>query len=71
MPLADFMTKISTTVFTQEESLQKVKCNLDVMTQNISKLKTRLTSQKELYVDQQKDVNRCILDIASLDQNNK
>eukprot|EP00957_Ditylum_brightwellii_P195522 14898223-Ditylum_brightwellii.AAC.1 len=43
MPLADFMTKISTTVFTHEESLQKVKCNLDVATQNIFKLETRLT----------------------------
>eukprot|EP00957_Ditylum_brightwellii_P148256 11287940-Ditylum_brightwellii.AAC.1 len=71
MPLADFMTKISTNVFSTEESLQKVKCNLDVATQNISKLETRLTSQEEIYSDQQKDINRCISDIANLDQNNK
>eukprot|EP00957_Ditylum_brightwellii_P033576 2545042-Ditylum_brightwellii.AAC.1 len=51
MPLADFMSKINTTVFTHEESLQKVECNLDITTQNISKLETRLTNQKEIYSD--------------------
>ena len=71
MPLTDYMTKISTTVFNQADSLQKIECNLDVATQNISKLETRPTSQKEIYSDQRKDINRCISDIASLDQNNK
>eukprot|EP00957_Ditylum_brightwellii_P038725 2926991-Ditylum_brightwellii.AAC.1 len=71
MPLADFMEKNSTTIFTHEESLQKVECNLNVATQNISTLNKRLTRQKEIYSDQQKDTNRCISDITSLDQNNK
>ena len=71
MPLSDFMKKISTTVFTQADTLQKVECNLDVATQNISKLDTRLTSQKEIYAVQRKDINRCIFDIANLDQKNK
>eukprot|EP00957_Ditylum_brightwellii_P032777 2484719-Ditylum_brightwellii.AAC.1 len=71
MPLADFMTKISTTVISNEESLQKVKSNLDVATQNISKLETRLNTQKGIYSTQHKDINRCISDIASHDQNNK
>eukprot|EP00957_Ditylum_brightwellii_P158331 12052081-Ditylum_brightwellii.AAC.1 len=70
MPLSDYMMKISNTVFNQAETLQKVECNLDVATQNISKLDTRL-SQKEIYTVQQKDINRCIFDIANLDQNNK
>eukprot|EP00957_Ditylum_brightwellii_P007258 551605-Ditylum_brightwellii.AAC.1 len=46
MLLADFMTKISTTVISNEESLQKVESNLDIVTQNISKLETRLNMQK-------------------------
>eukprot|EP00957_Ditylum_brightwellii_P024706 1866540-Ditylum_brightwellii.AAC.1 len=71
MPIADFTAKVSTIVFSNEESLQKVKSNLDVMTQNISKLETRLTIQKEIYSTQQKDINRCVSDIASHDQNNK
>eukprot|EP00957_Ditylum_brightwellii_P146935 11186683-Ditylum_brightwellii.AAC.1 len=48
MPIADFMTKISITSFSNEESLQKVKSNLDTVTQNISKLKTKLVMQKEI-----------------------
>eukprot|EP00957_Ditylum_brightwellii_P130200 9932324-Ditylum_brightwellii.AAC.1 len=71
MSLADFMTKISTTVIPNEESLQKVKSNLNIVTQNISKLKTRLNKQKETYSTQHKDINRCILDIAIHDKNNK
>ena len=71
MPLADYMEKISTTVFTQADALQKVECNLDVATQNISRLDTRLTSQKEIYAVQRKDINGCMFNIANLDQNNK
>eukprot|EP00957_Ditylum_brightwellii_P044397 3369317-Ditylum_brightwellii.AAC.1 len=71
MSLADFMTKISNTVFTHEESLQKVESNLYIVTQNISKLETRINTQKEIYSTQRKDINRCILDISSLVQNNK
>eukprot|EP00957_Ditylum_brightwellii_P022405 1690709-Ditylum_brightwellii.AAC.1 len=47
LTLADFMTKISTTVISNEESLQKDESNLDIATQNISKLETRLTMQKK------------------------
>eukprot|EP00957_Ditylum_brightwellii_P182810 13924601-Ditylum_brightwellii.AAC.1 len=47
IPLADFMTNISTTAISNEESLQKVKSNLNAATQNISKLETRLTMQKK------------------------
>eukprot|EP00957_Ditylum_brightwellii_P183901 14008080-Ditylum_brightwellii.AAC.1 len=63
MPLADFMRKISTTVISNEESLQKVKSNLNVATQTISKLKTKLTMQKEIYSTQQKEkLNKAIHD---------
>eukprot|EP00957_Ditylum_brightwellii_P075847 5764585-Ditylum_brightwellii.AAC.1 len=65
------MTKISTTVISNEESLKKIKSKLNSMTQNISKLKPRLNTQKEIYSTECKDINRCILDIASHDQNNK
>eukprot|EP00957_Ditylum_brightwellii_P173018 13172269-Ditylum_brightwellii.AAC.1 len=69
--LADFMAKISTNVLSNDKSLQKVKCNLNVAIQNISKLETRLNAQKEIYSTQRKDINRCILYIASYDQSNK
>eukprot|EP00957_Ditylum_brightwellii_P080427 6117409-Ditylum_brightwellii.AAC.1 len=56
MPLSDYMDKISTTVFNQAETLQKVECNLNVATQNISRIKTRLNMQKEIYAVQRKDI---------------
>eukprot|EP00957_Ditylum_brightwellii_P021044 1585578-Ditylum_brightwellii.AAC.1 len=49
MPLDDFMSKVSDTVLAHDDTLQKVECNLNVAIQNISKLDTRLTSQKEIY----------------------
>eukprot|EP00957_Ditylum_brightwellii_P017877 1346202-Ditylum_brightwellii.AAC.1 len=64
------MSKLSTTVFSNEESLQKVESSLDVVTQTVSKCDTKLTMQKEIYSIQQNDINKCILDIASHGQNN-
>eukprot|EP00957_Ditylum_brightwellii_P208859 15359277-Ditylum_brightwellii.AAC.1 len=68
MPIAEYISKISTMVYTNEESLQKIKSNLDVVTQTVSKLDTKLTMQKEIYSIQQKDINICISDIASHNQ---
>eukprot|EP00957_Ditylum_brightwellii_P090216 6871094-Ditylum_brightwellii.AAC.1 len=43
MSLTAYMAKISNTVLAHDDTLQKVECNLDVATQNISRLDTRLT----------------------------
>eukprot|EP00957_Ditylum_brightwellii_P120417 9187939-Ditylum_brightwellii.AAC.1 len=65
------LSTLSSTVFSNEESLKKTELKLDDVTQNISKLKTKLVTQKEIYFSQQKDINRCILTISSFDQNNR
>eukprot|EP00957_Ditylum_brightwellii_P116260 8868127-Ditylum_brightwellii.AAC.1 len=41
------------------------------MTQNVSKFNAKLTMQKEVYSNQQKDINQCPSDISSHIQNYK
>eukprot|EP00957_Ditylum_brightwellii_P176174 13414468-Ditylum_brightwellii.AAC.1 len=62
---------LSSTVFSNEESLKKIKSNLNIMTQTISKFKHKLVMKKEIYSTHLKDINSCISTIASHDQNNK
>eukprot|EP00957_Ditylum_brightwellii_P125624 9575327-Ditylum_brightwellii.AAC.1 len=66
-----YLSKLSTTVVSNTESLKKIKSNLNVMTQTISKLNTRLNMEKEIYSNQQKDINNCIIEIEMHVQNNK
>eukprot|EP00957_Ditylum_brightwellii_P104518 7963708-Ditylum_brightwellii.AAC.1 len=71
LPITEYITKISSTVLSNEESLQKIRYNLNTLTQTISKLDTKQIMQKEINSAQQKDINKCTSGIASHDQNNK
>eukprot|EP00957_Ditylum_brightwellii_P072012 5473436-Ditylum_brightwellii.AAC.1 len=65
------LSSISSTVFSNEESLKKIESNLNTVTQTIPKFKHKLVMQKEIYSTHRKDINSCILTIFSHDQNNK
>eukprot|EP00957_Ditylum_brightwellii_P135112 10301512-Ditylum_brightwellii.AAC.1 len=65
------LSTFSSKVISNADSIKKTESKLNVATQNISKLETKLDSQKEIYSSQQKDINRCIITISSFDQNNK
>eukprot|EP00957_Ditylum_brightwellii_P092043 7006703-Ditylum_brightwellii.AAC.1 len=65
------ISELSAKVISNTESLQKVESNLIIMTQTLPKVKHKLVIQKEFYSTHQKDINSCISDIASHDQNNK
>eukprot|EP00957_Ditylum_brightwellii_P085819 6527800-Ditylum_brightwellii.AAC.1 len=43
------LSTLSSTVFSNEESSKKIKFNLNIVIQTISKFKTRLNTQKEIY----------------------
>eukprot|EP00957_Ditylum_brightwellii_P161768 12316721-Ditylum_brightwellii.AAC.1 len=51
MLFAEFMTKISTTVYSNKESLKKVESKLDTMTHTVSKLDYQLNKEQEIYVN--------------------
>eukprot|EP00957_Ditylum_brightwellii_P002308 177840-Ditylum_brightwellii.AAC.1 len=69
--LTDYISELSTKVISNTESLKKVESNLNVVTQTVSKFKIKLVIQKEIYFTHQKDINKCITDIASNDLSNK
>eukprot|EP00957_Ditylum_brightwellii_P046321 3515273-Ditylum_brightwellii.AAC.1 len=69
--LSSCMADIKPNIESNEESLEKIKSNLNVITQTISKFKHKLVIQKEIYSTYRKDINSCISDIASHDKNNK
>eukprot|EP00957_Ditylum_brightwellii_P089365 6804270-Ditylum_brightwellii.AAC.1 len=52
MSIKDYMSKLSATGVSNRESLQKIKSNLDIITQNVSKLDSRLSMEKEIYSNQ-------------------
>eukprot|EP00957_Ditylum_brightwellii_P205991 15346332-Ditylum_brightwellii.AAC.1 len=63
--------KINTTVFSNEESLQKIESKLNTMSHNISKFYYQLNKAEKIYVDQQKAINQCITEVQIHIQNNK
>eukprot|EP00957_Ditylum_brightwellii_P026206 1982032-Ditylum_brightwellii.AAC.1 len=69
--LNGYLSKLNTTVISNTDSLEKIESNLDVVTQTISKLDTRLSMEKEIYSNQQRDINKCINEIKRHVQENK
>eukprot|EP00957_Ditylum_brightwellii_P036024 2729302-Ditylum_brightwellii.AAC.2 len=69
--LSSCMADVTTKIKSNEEYLEKIEYNLSVVTQTISKFEHKIVIQKEIYSTLQKDINSCISDIASHDQNKK
>eukprot|EP00957_Ditylum_brightwellii_P011727 885594-Ditylum_brightwellii.AAC.1 len=55
MPIADFLMKISATAYSNKASLQKVKSNLNTVTQNVSRLDCRI-AEAESHVQNNKAI---------------
>eukprot|EP00957_Ditylum_brightwellii_P057260 4339326-Ditylum_brightwellii.AAC.1 len=66
-----YISQLSTKIISNTESLKKVKCNLNTVTQTVSKLDYQLNKEQEIYIDQQKAINNCITEAESHVQNNK
>eukprot|EP00957_Ditylum_brightwellii_P125617 9574706-Ditylum_brightwellii.AAC.1 len=43
------LSTLSSTVFPNEDSLKKIKSNINIVTQTVSKLEHKLAMQKEIY----------------------
>eukprot|EP00957_Ditylum_brightwellii_P086210 6560009-Ditylum_brightwellii.AAC.1 len=63
------MMKISTTAYSNKASLTKIKCNLNSVTKIVSKHDHQLNKEQEVYIEQQKAINRCITKAESHVQN--
>eukprot|EP00957_Ditylum_brightwellii_P114198 8706601-Ditylum_brightwellii.AAC.1 len=52
-----YISKLSTKVISNKESLKKVEFNLNTVTQTISKLDHQLNKEQDIYIEQQKAIN--------------
>eukprot|EP00957_Ditylum_brightwellii_P104433 7954777-Ditylum_brightwellii.AAC.1 len=57
------MKTLSSTVISNEESLQKTESKIDKMSCNISKFNYRLNKEEKIYIDQQKDIKQYITEV--------
>eukprot|EP00957_Ditylum_brightwellii_P211810 15366627-Ditylum_brightwellii.AAC.1 len=68
--LANYMTKLSSTVISNKESLQKIESDLDTKSYNISKFDYQLNKVERIYVDQRKNINQYITKVERHVPNN-